>query len=213
MGVVSELVWDRLAIKYDRLWVQKYSLAPTRKKVIKLIEEFDLVDNFKLLDCGCATGQLLEEVLKTYPNAKCSGFDKSSQMIEIAKSKVVNASFSVQKAENINYEENSFDLVTCCHSFPYYDNKAIVVNNINKILKNNGYAIFVQASINNQYDKLVMSIVEKTAEKAQYLSKSEFKKLFESRFEIVKEFEVKEKFFMPTLAGFVMRKRNENITN
>ena len=115
--------------------------------------------------------------------------------------------------ENINYEENYFDIVTCCHSFPYYDNKAIVINNINRILKNKGYAIFVQASINNQYDKLVMSIVEKTAEKAQYLSKSEFKKLFESRFEIIEEFEVKEKFYMPTLAGFVMRKRNENITN
>ena len=42
---------------------------------------------------------------------------------------------------------------------------------------------------------------------------SEFKKLFESRFEIIEEFEVKEKFYMPTLAGFVMRKRNENITN
>ena len=63
---MSELVWNRLAIKYDRLWVQKYSLSPTRKKVIKLIKEFDLVNNFKLLDCGCATGQLIEEITKTY---------------------------------------------------------------------------------------------------------------------------------------------------
>lgn len=58
-----------------------------------------------------------------------------------------------------------------------------------------------------------MSVVEKTAEKADYLSKSNFKKLFESKFEIIEEFEIKEKFFMPTLAGFVMRKKSENIAD
>lgn len=210
---MSVNVWNRLAKKYDNLWVQKYSLAPTRKKVIEVIKNLKVGNNFCLLDFGCATGQLIEELLKTYPNVKYAGFDKSIQMIELANSKILNCDFSVQNAENTNYQLNSFDIITCCHSFPYYNDKAIVVENINNILKNNGYAIFVQASINNLYDKIIMSVVEKTAEKADYLSKSNFKKLFESKFEIIEEFEIKEKFFMPTLAGFVMRKKSENIAD
>jgi len=57
-----------------------------------------------------------------------------------------------------------------------------------------------------------MAVVEKTAEKADYLSIVDFKKLFEKDFEILEDFKIKEKFFMPTIAGFVMRKKNENIT-
>lgn len=208
---MSKNVWNKLANRYDRLWVQKYSLAPTRKKVISTIEKLNLGKNFTLLDFGCATGQLIEDLLKMYPQADYYGFDKSYQMIEVAKNKNLNCNFSVQCATNIEFNQNYFDIVTCCHSFPYYSNKNTVVENISKILKNNGYAIFVQASVNNLYDKIIMSVVEKTAEKADYLSKVEFKNLFEQNFEIIEEFEIKEKFFMPTLAGFVMRKKDENI--
>ena len=81
------------------------------------------------------------------------------------------------------------------------------MKNMKKILKDDGYIILIQASINNIYDKLIMTIVEKTAEQAEYLSKEKVKELFDTDFEIILEFELKEKFFMPTIAGFVMRKR------
>ena len=43
-------VWDRLSVKYDRLWVQKNSLGPTRRKVIEVIKGLEVGDSFNLLD-------------------------------------------------------------------------------------------------------------------------------------------------------------------
>ena len=30
-------VWENLAHKYNNLWVQKYSLGPTRREVLKIV--------------------------------------------------------------------------------------------------------------------------------------------------------------------------------
>ncbi len=200
-------IWNKLAKNYDKLWVQKYSLAPTRKKTISLISKLIKNDSFSLLDLGCATGQLLAELTDIYPNSKLIGIDKSSSMIDLAKNKSLLCEFFVQNSQNMDFGEKSFDFITCCHSFPYYSDKIGVMKNMKKILKDDGYIILIQASINNIYDKLIMTIVEKTAEQAEYLSKEKVKELFDTDFEIILEFELKEKFFMPTIAGFVMRKR------
>lgn len=45
-----------------------------------------------------------------------------------------------------------------------------------------GIAVFVQASVNNAYDRLVLRIVEATAEKADYLSRKDSRALAEEYF-------------------------------
>lgn len=200
-------IWDKLAKKYDKLWVQKYSLTPTRNKTCQIIKNLIIKDDFNLLDLGCGTGQLLEILTKKYPNATFLGIDKSYEMINFAQIKNINANFTVSTSEDINFEDNSFDFIVCCHSFPYYENKQLVVNKIKKYLKDDGYAIFIQASINTLWDKLVLWGVEKTAEKAEYLSRKDFKNYFQTDFDMIEEFIIKEKFYMPTIAGFVCRKK------
>jgi len=201
------MVWDVLAKKYDNLWVQKYSLAPTRKAVLKNIGKLDNIN--KLLDIGCGTGQLLQEIYIKNKNIKLYGLDKSEQMIARAKDKNTGATlFCVDISEDNIMETlgGGIDLVVCCHSFPYYKNKPEVINKIYNLLKESGYVIFAQASINSFYDKFAMSIVEKTAEKADYLSRRDFIALTEKKFEIKEEFQIHEKWFMPSICGFVLKK-------
>jgi 2-polyprenyl-3-methyl-5-hydroxy-6-metoxy-1,4-benzoquinol methylase len=200
--MVKNNIWDKLSAKYDKLWVQKYSLTPTRQKILGLINK----ENFSLLDIGCATGQLLCELVIKYPKSNLFGIDKSQEMIKIAKGKKLNIDFRCITAEE-NHFTQKFDYITCCHSFPYYDDKRIVLKKICEILADDGKAIFIQASINSKYDKFVMNIIEKTAEKAEYLSVKEFEDLAGEFFKIEKVFKIKEKCFMPSICGFVMRKR------
>lgn len=201
------MVWDKLAKKYDSLWVQNYSLAPTRKAVLMNIGKLDNIN--KLLDLGCGTGQLLQEIYIKNKNIKLYGLDKSEQMIAQASDKDTGATLLCADISEDNILDTlggGFDLVVCCHSFPYYKNKPEVINKIYNLLNDSGYVIFAQASINSYYDKFAMAIVEKTAEKANYLSKKDFIALTEEKFELKSEFQVHEKWFMPSICGFVFKK-------
>lgn len=199
------LIWDKLSKKYDSLWVQKYSLAPTRKKVLSILK--CCKDGFTMLDVGCATGQLLSEVRSEFPEYKLFGIDKSEQMIELARSKNIDAEFDCVNVEEYN-TKIKFDVITCCHSFPYYQQKELVLEKLASLLNENGMAIFIHGSINSIYDKIVMSIVEMTAEKANYLSKKEFINLAKEYFFVEGSFLIKEKWFMPSLCGFVLRRKS-----
>ena len=56
-------VWEKLAHKYDRLWVQKYSLGPTRREVRAILLPLLAKEpSLKILEIGCGTGQLIREI-------------------------------------------------------------------------------------------------------------------------------------------------------
>lgn len=200
------MIWDKISGKYDRLWVQKYSLSPTRRGVLHKIGRLKAET---LLDVGCGTGQLILEVTANY-NISCTGIDKSPEMIGQAESKGITARFlrvDVTSEKLSDFFKERFDIITCTHSFPYYVNKKEVLKKLNSVLNDGGMVIFVQAAINNVYDRFVMAAVESTAEKAEYLSKKDFLRLALEHFELEEQFDIKEKWFMPSINGYVLRKR------
>jgi len=204
-------VWDRLANNYDRLWVQKYSLAPTRLKVMEILSSLPENPEMLLLDLGCGTGQLLYELKNKYAGVKLSGVDKSSEMIRTAQAKKIGAELFClnidrdELPEKIN--ENKPDVIVCCHSFPYYNDKQAVLNKLFNALKTDGILIFIQASVNNLYDRLIHSAVIRTAEPGEYLSIKAFRDLVSTKFVIKQEFKIKKRFYMPSICGFVLVKR------
>lgn len=248
------MIWNKLAGKYDTLWVQKYSLGPTRKAVLEILNEictninpnidhdtkFDIGidcglnsatginhdkkscydevikskdEKISIIDIGCGTGQLLDNISNQNIYCELTGIDKSKEMIRHAKAKNIKADLICMDILSDDYSDtvtkmtqNKYDIAICCHSFPYYPDKPFAMSKIYSIIKDGGYAIFVQASINNIYDKFVMSVIEKTAEKADYLSGEEFMKLLSGKFEVKSRFNIREKIFMPSICGFVLRK-------
>lgn len=205
--ISMENVWNKIAYKYDRLWVQKYSLKPTRNRVIEIVKSHFREGEFTLLDLGCGTGQLVSELSSLYTDSKFFSIDKSNEMISYASKNNIGEYIccNIDDCDLAKYiPKQSIDIIVCCHSFPYYTKKSLVLSKLKEVLKPNGIIIFVQASINNLYDKGVMSIIEKTAEKAEYLSRENFRKLVEQEYKIEKEFKIKERFFMPSICGFVL---------
>ncbi|MCL1914479.1 MAG: class I SAM-dependent methyltransferase [Eubacteriaceae bacterium] len=201
-----ESVWDKLSEKYDSLWVQKYSLSPTRYKVAEIISRLANSPSFGLLDLGCGTGQLISELSILFPESVFVGVDKSQSMLDIAKEKCPSVDFLLSEAENLEIGFVKMDFITCCHSFPYYQDKGKAADKIKLLVKPGGYAILVQASVNSLYDKIAMWFVEKTAEPAQYLEKNDFLRYFMNGFDLVEQFALKEKWYMPTIYGFVLRR-------
>lgn len=197
------MIWNKLADKYDHLWVQKYSLTPTRVEVMKRVEG---MKPHRLIDIGCGTGQLLHEISVLYPEINLTGIDKAQEMIQKCQDKKIPGEFICGDIHGMGTTAEKYDLAICCHSFPYYKHKSEIVDKIHDMLNENGRAIFVQASQNSFYDQIALWLVERTAEKAEYLSRDEVCRLFENQFAIEERFTIREKWFMPSICGFVMRR-------
>ena len=202
----SEL-WDFWAKKYDRLWVQKYSLKPTRDYITTAIgKNRNNEEPIKILDVGCGPGELIEQLDNAFDNIEMTGIDFSKGMLEV--SRLIN-----QRATHIKMDvaelyrlENKFDIIVCTHSLPYYKDPLKFIKDLHGILEDNGKIYMGFASGNNFYDKLLLSMVKLTTGPANYLSDEKFKNLVKPYLQIEKLKIIKERFFMPRIAIYTLKK-------
>ena len=105
----------------------------------KLIELGLCVKGQNVLDLGTGTGVLPRNMHKY--GAKFIGADISENQIEQARRLTKEAGFDIEyvvaSAETVDFPENSFDVITACQCFQYFD-KEIALPKIHKMLKENG---------------------------------------------------------------------------
>lgn len=98
----------------------------------------------KVLDLGSGTGVLPRNMAKY--GAKWVGTDISENQIKYAKQLSekdnLNIKYIVSSAENLDFAENSFDIVTACQCFMYFD-KSIILPKIHKFLKPGGHFLIL----------------------------------------------------------------------
>lgn len=212
-------IWDFWASKYERLWVQKYSLGPTRKVILKEIEEIIRSENTRnnestnrgkiaLLDVGCGTGQLTREIEEEFRDDIYSleGIDYSKAMVEEARNTASKVSYSNYSIEEFKAEKK-YGIITCSHSFPYYKDKKATMEKFYNLLEDQGYLILAQASERSFYDKVAMFIVKFTTTKAKYLSPKEIRELTKDYFILEKEVLIRERAYMPSIVVFKLRRK------
>ena len=198
-------VWEKLAHKYNNLWVQKYSLGPTRREVKKII--YPLLDTGKelnILDIGCGTGQLIKEISNDYANFNYRGIDVAANMIEEAKknNQGSKAVFQVCPVENYKTEDK-YDVIICTHSFPYFPDKELMMKKIANMCKENGQVIIVNSSTNSPKDLIINFFLKATTSKAKYLSIPKMKDLAQNAgLTVVNTGIIRERWYMPTIALF-----------
>lgn len=203
-------VWENLAHKYNNLWVQKYSLGPTRREVLKIVLPL-LKENNKLriLDIGCGTGQLVNEISKSYEDVNYLGIDVASNMISEAKSNNIknkNIKFKTCGIEKFNTKDK-FDIIICTHAFPYFPNKEEILKKMYKMCNKNANVIIVNSSTNSLKDLIINFFLKATTSKAKYLSIKEMKRLFEIvKFKVSDIKIIRERKYMPTIALFHVKR-------
>lgn len=198
-------VWEKLAHKYNKLWVQKYSLGPTRREVKKIILPL-LEENkeLKILDIGCGTGQLINEISELYNDVNYLGIDVAENMIEIARKSNKNKNIKFKNSSIESFESNEkYDIIICTHAFPYFSNKQEMIKKMAELCNEKGQVIIVNSSTNSLKDLIINFFLKATTSKARYLSIDEMKELFKNAKLKLKKIEIiREKFYMPTIALF-----------
>ncbi len=103
---------------------------------------FSLVKTKKIeniLDLGCGTGKSTEPLVRE--GVKVVGYDHDFKMLNQAKKNAIERHLPIEyikgEAENLPFENNSFDIVTIGTAFHWFANKK-AVKNIERILKPGG---------------------------------------------------------------------------
>lgn len=202
---MKNMIWDFWAKGYHRLWVQKYSLKPTRQKVKEMIVEDFQPNGVKLLDIGCGIGELLFS-LKDVDGIDRSGLDFSKNMIRVSETLNKGVKHYLMDVEALDQLNEKFHMITCTHSLPYYTNQAETLRQVHTLLLENGRAYFAFASSNRFLDKLILMFVKLTTGPARYPSDRVFQQMIDGLFVVEKREEIRLKPYMPTIAVYALRK-------
>jgi SAM-dependent methyltransferase len=116
-----------------------YSYIPNLLEpiAIKIIKNFNLSNNSKILDVGCGKGFLLYEIKRQLPKITVKGFDISAYAIKNAKEEVKEKLFVHKAQDKYPFKNKYFDLVisfNCLHNLKIYEIKE-AVSEINRVAK------------------------------------------------------------------------------
>jgi ubiquinone/menaquinone biosynthesis C-methylase UbiE len=146
--------YKNLACIYDQRW--KFYTNATISKTMEHIRNLPIslpVNNYgnyalqelKILEIGCGTGELTAQLLKHFPNAAIFGIDVSSDMLNLAQQKLADYQPRLrlikQNVTDLNFPKDTFDLIISSSVWHYLTDPKTVLEHIYRVLKPKGYLL------------------------------------------------------------------------
>lgn len=127
-------------------WFQRnrkssHSVHGNDDKIVDLIKSIEIVPK-RVLEIGCSNGQRLEVIRNAF-QAKCYGIDPSTKAVDEGKSKYPDISLQVGTADNLPFDDDSFDMIIFGFCLYLCDRKDLfkIAYEADRCLKNNGTLI------------------------------------------------------------------------
>ncbi|MEW6170477.1 MAG: class I SAM-dependent methyltransferase [Candidatus Omnitrophota bacterium] len=125
---------------YDNIYAQG-DIRDNDKLYRWIINLLKPVKGKSLLDVSCGGGWLLKEASRR--NLVSFGFDISSFAVENSKNNSPNSGVFVANGERIPFKDSYFDYLTCLGSLEHFIHPEAGVQEIKRVLKNDGKAIII----------------------------------------------------------------------
>lgn len=153
--------WSR---GYDRSILQRLFFRPSHDKVLDAAR---IPPAAKVLDVGCGTGLFARRMVAERPDISVTGLDISDGMLEKARRNCADCPqvrLVKGDSETLPFPDDSFDLVTCVHSFHHYPHQQQVVAEMHRVLRPGGQVIIVDGDRDRWWGWLVFDLVVTTIE-------------------------------------------------
>jgi ubiquinone/menaquinone biosynthesis C-methylase UbiE len=152
------LEFDSWSRSYDRSLLQRFLFKPSHRAMADQMRGSDL----RILDVGCGTGKFASIVLEQLPQAQVFGLDLSEQMLVKGSPRLDQwpGRYHVVRgdSERLPFEEDSFDVVTCSHSFHHYPHQDRVVREMHRVLKPDGRLMLIDGNRDGWWGWLIFDI-------------------------------------------------------
>lgn len=132
---------------------EKYKNFKYQVNLYKKLLDFAKIKNNKninvLVDIGCGKGGGISFYKDFYNFNNCIGIDITKTNIDVAKKHAKNINFFIASATDLPIKNSVVDVITCVESLPYYDPFLKFVQEVHRILKNNG-KILISLPLNKE---------------------------------------------------------------
>jgi ubiquinone/menaquinone biosynthesis C-methylase UbiE len=112
---------------------------------LESIRQLEVSDNDNILEIGMGNGFFVKDIISLANNVHYTGCDFSATMVSEAtalnRSYASNAKFELTAAENLPFSNAVFDKVFTVNTIYFWDNAAITLAEIRRVLKPNGILI------------------------------------------------------------------------
>jgi ubiquinone/menaquinone biosynthesis C-methylase UbiE len=149
---------------FDQLaptWDQELTTREKLKSLSNIVKELDIKPGYYVLDIGSGTGILLPFLIAELGNeGKIIALDFSAEMLCQAKAKNFEPIVDFAQADvfAIPLADNSVDLAMCNSAFPHFDDKARALEEITRVLRNNGRLVICHTMSRKMINQLHQSI-------------------------------------------------------
>lgn len=122
-----------------------------------IFEKIDYSDCKNILEIGCGVGAQTEILLNKYPDAHITGIELSEVQLNTAKaylnSKYDSSRFTLlqMNAEELSFDENTFDAVYICWILEHVSNPQKIVGECFRVLNTRGQITITEVQNNNLY--------------------------------------------------------------
>lgn len=164
----ARVQFDKWAASYDRSWLSEMVFRPSiracQEEIIRWQQQ-RVAAEYRLLDVGCGTGNLLATLAAFGDADELVGLDYSEEMVRLATDKLAALEQGERlrvvhgDAEHIPYADASFDIITCCNSFHHYPHQPEVIREFHRVLRPGGRLILIDGFRDNVIGWVVFDVL------------------------------------------------------
>jgi ubiquinone/menaquinone biosynthesis C-methylase UbiE len=171
--------FDHWSTRYDRTLLQRLFFKPSHRMLLETLTAQDR----RILDIGCGTGQFAAQVLVRFPDAQVWGLDLSDGMLGQARDRCLAAGGRLHlvqgDSERLPFADDSFDVITCTHSFHHYPHQEQVVAEMHRVLRPGGRLLIIDGDRDRLWGRFVFNFVVVLMEgPVRHLKGRAFRKLY-----------------------------------
>lgn len=133
-----------LSVFYDKLVNPLFWTERMREKSLD-IGYWDDAEDLKVIDVGSGTGFTTEGIVRRVPTHNITCVDQSPHQMNhaMAKPALDGCTFVVGDAENIPFDDNSFDRYVSAGSIEYWPDPQLGINEAFRVVKPGGWALMI----------------------------------------------------------------------